>query len=123
MSISPKLSNSTPVPGRVTSAEADRLAARHDARRHRPDVLRRLIREYDYQLKFVIDAPPDVAEVEEWLREFPEVPPARVYLMPQAIERGALLEKSRWLAEAVLSRSWRLSPRLHVDLWGNERGR
>ncbi|MGD9856073.1 MAG: 7-carboxy-7-deazaguanine synthase QueE [Planctomycetaceae bacterium] len=114
MSISPKLSNSTPI-------DAD-WTVRHDERRHRPDVIRRLTGEYDYQLKFVIDRPDDVGDVERWLAEFPEVPRGRVYLMAQATDRDLLTEKSQWLAEIVKSRGWRLSPRLHVDLWGNTRG-
>ncbi|MBX3438865.1 MAG: 7-carboxy-7-deazaguanine synthase QueE [Planctomycetaceae bacterium] len=128
MSISPKLSNSTPddhrnIEGQMSSARVvGSWTARHDAQRHRPEVIRRLIRDYDYQLKFVIDDADDVLEVERWLIEFPEVPDSRVYLMAQAIDRDALVEKSRWIAEIVKSHGWRLSPRLHVELWGNTRG-
>jgi 7-carboxy-7-deazaguanine synthase len=114
MSISPKLAGSTP--------QDHRWSARHEARRHQPEVIRRLIRDYDYQLKFVIDEPGDVADVVHWLTEFPTVPADRVYLMAQATDREQLCEKSRWLAEIVKSHGWRLSPRLHVELWGNTRG-
>ncbi len=114
MSISPKLANSTPT-------DSD-WSARHDERRHRPEVIRRLIGAYDYQLKFVIDTPDDVLGVEDWLAEFSGVPADRVFLMAQATDRDSLGEKSRWIAEAVKSHGWRLSPRLHVDLWGNTRG-
>jgi 7-carboxy-7-deazaguanine synthase len=114
MSISPKLANSTP-------RDTD-WAARHDERRHRPDVIRRLIDEYDYQLKFVIDAPEDVTDVERYLEEFLEVTPERVYLMPQAIEREPLREKSVWIEAEAARRGWRLSPRLHIELFGNTRG-
>lgn len=114
MSISPKLAGSTP--------RDSEWAGRHEERRHRPDVIRRLIRDYDYQLKFVIDRAEDVPHVESWLEEFPEVPRSRVYLMPQATDRDSLRDKSRWLAEIVKPHGWRLSPRLHVELWGNTRG-
>jgi 7-carboxy-7-deazaguanine synthase len=114
MSVSPKLAGSTPADGR--------WAARHEARRHRPEVIRRLIRDYEYQLKFVIDEPDDVADVVNWLTEFPILPAECVYLMAQATDRDQLREKSRWLAEIVKSHGWRLSPRLHVELWGNTRG-
>ena len=33
----------------------------------------KLVREYPYQIKFVIDSPADCAEVEKWLEDFPEV--------------------------------------------------
>jgi 7-carboxy-7-deazaguanine synthase len=124
MSISPKLANSTPTPERTAHLDvrADGWAVRHDERRHRPDVIGRLTTEYDYQLKFVIDAPDDVTDVERWLAEFPTVRANRVYLMPQATDPDTLRDKSRWLAEVVKEHRWRLSPRLHVELWGNQRG-
>jgi 7-carboxy-7-deazaguanine synthase len=114
MSISPKLSNSTP---RDTEWEA-----RHDQRRHRPEVIRRLLAEYDFQLKFVIDVPDDVADVERYLEEFPVVPAERIYLMPQAIERDPLREKSVWIEAEAARRGWRISPRLHIEMFGNARG-
>ena len=55
MSISPKLANSTP---------EGHWAKQHDRLRIQPDVLRQLIVHYDYQLKFVIAKPEDLAEVE-----------------------------------------------------------
>ncbi len=114
MSISPKLSNSTP--------HGTDWAARHDERRHRPDVIRRLTRDYDYQLKFVIDTPADVAEVERYLDEFPHIEPDRVMLMPQGVEVEALRERMEWIADAANQRGWRVSPRLHIEWFGNTRG-
>ncbi len=114
MSISPKLRNSTPV--------GDEWAARHDERRHAPEVIRRLMRDYSYQLKFVIDRPDDVADVEQWLTEFPEVAAENVYLMPQATTAEALREQSAWVQRAAMERGWQFSPRLHVEMFGNRRG-
>lgn len=114
MSISPKRGNSTPV--------GDEWAARHDQRRHAPAVIGRLIRDYPYQLKFVIDTPGDVADVEQWLTEFPEVDQAHVYLMPQAITAESLREKSAWIQSDAVERGWQFSPRLHVELYGARRG-
>src|SRR5262245_34798778 len=57
MSISPKLANSTP------PAERDsRWRERHEHSRHVPDVIRRLVAEYPYQIKFVVDSPRDCRE-------------------------------------------------------------
>src|SRR5688500_12682923 len=54
MSISPKFASSAP------SAESHRRwRRRHERERHRPDVIRRLISEHEYQVKFVIDTPSD----------------------------------------------------------------
>jgi 7-carboxy-7-deazaguanine synthase len=54
MSISPKLSNSTP---------EGAFKAQHERLRLQPEILRRLIAGYDYQLKFVIAAERDLEEV------------------------------------------------------------
>jgi 7-carboxy-7-deazaguanine synthase len=115
MSISPKRANSTPTP-------ETGWAERHDARRHRPEVIRRLTTDYDYQLKFVVDQPADVDDVAEYLREFPHIDAGKVYLMPQAIDRGPHAEKCGWLSEAAAKRGWQLCRRLHIELFGNKRG-
>ena len=118
MSISPKLSNSTP------SSERDALwSVRHDEFRHRPDVIRRLVSEYRYQFKFVIDRETDVDEVQEYLTEFPEIDKSRVWLMPQAITADELLAKAEWLAKMAQSAGFKFSSRLQIELFGNVRGK
>lgn len=114
MSISPKLSNSTP--------HGTDWAERHEQRRDRPEVIRRLISDYDYQFKFVIDREEDLAEVERYVARFPGIDPARVLLMPQAIEAEILREKTGWLEPAAAARGWGVSPRLHIELFGNTPG-
>lgn len=114
MSISPKLRNSTP--------SGDEWERRHEQRRHSPEVIRRLISEYDYQLKFVIDQPHDTLEVEQWLREFPEVKSPNIYLMPQATTAETLQSKSVWVRNDAMEHGWQFSPRLHVELFGARRG-
>ena len=115
MSISPKRANSTP---NVETGWAER----HDARRHRPDVISRLTTDYDYQLKFVVDRTEDVDDVARYLEEFPDIDPRKVYLMPQAIDREPHAEKCSWLGEAAAKRGWQLCRRLHIELFGNKRG-
>ena len=114
MSISPKLRNSIPA--------GTNWEARHEARRHRPDVIRDLIQNYDYQFKFVIDRREDLAEVEAYLEEFPHVSPDKVYLMPQGIEMPVIAPKMPWLKEEAAKRGWHVTPRLHIELFGNTRG-
>jgi 7-carboxy-7-deazaguanine synthase len=114
MSISPKLANSTP--------DDPKWGPRHDSRRHRPTVIRRLTTDYNYQLKFVIDTPADVTAVEEYLVEFPHIAANRVMLMSQARDRDTLRSKNEWLARLAAERGWQVSPRLHIDLFGNTRG-
>jgi 7-carboxy-7-deazaguanine synthase len=112
MSISPKLSNSTP---------EGRFAAQHERLRIQPPVLAELMARYPYQLKFVIARPEDLAEVRA-LVETLSADTARVILMPEGIDTECLRERGRWLAEICKEEGFRFSPRLHVDLWGNQRG-
>jgi 7-carboxy-7-deazaguanine synthase len=116
-SLSPKLSNSTP-----HQREGGRWAARHDRLRLRPDVIRAFMAHCDYQLKFVIDQPGDVAEVLELLEQLPGVDRARVLLMPQGVTRAELAERGPWLAEVCKRHGFRFCPRLHIELYGNRRG-
>ena len=112
LSISPKLSNSTP---------EGPFRAQHDRLRVQPEVLRRLMARYPYQLKFVLERPGDLPEVRA-LVEALAADPERVVLMPEGTDRESLGERSVWLAEICKQEGFRFSPRLHVDLWGNRRG-
>jgi 7-carboxy-7-deazaguanine synthase len=116
MSISPKLSNSTP-----HAREGGRWASQHDRLRLQPEVLRKLMAVYDYQLKFVIAAPEDIEEVELLVSEIGGER-SRVLLMPEGTDAATLAERGRWLVEVCKDRGYRFSPRLHVMLWGNRRG-
>ncbi len=117
MSISPKLANSTPY-----DRDEGRWAARHEQLRYQPAVLRDLMSRYEYQMKFVIADPCDLAEVKQIIRETGAATD-RVVLMPEGIDRDTLAERGRWLTQICMSEGFRYSPRLHVDLWGSERGR
>jgi 7-carboxy-7-deazaguanine synthase len=112
MSISPKLANSTP---------AGEWAERHERLRIQPDVVRRLMADYDYQLKFVVTQPEDLAEVRDLTRAL-DADAAKVILMPEGIDAAVLRERGVWLAEICKQEGFRFSPRLHVELWGNRRG-
>ena len=117
MSISPKLANSTP-----QDREGGRWAARHEEARYRPEVLRRLMAEYPYQLKFVVSQPEDADEVRRMVAEL-GADPERTMLMPEGRDAETLAARGRWIAELCLGEGWRYCPRLHVDLWGDQRGR
>jgi 7-carboxy-7-deazaguanine synthase len=116
MSISPKLSNSTPY-----DREEGRFAERHEELRYQPDVLKQLIAEYNYQLKFVISSVDDVREARDIVAEIGGER-ARVLLMPEGTTREVLSERARWLVEVCKDFGYRYCPRLHIDIWGNKRG-
>jgi 7-carboxy-7-deazaguanine synthase len=112
MSISPKLSNSTP---------QGPWKEQHNRLRINREVLMQLMSRYEYQLKFVIENPRDLEEVRPLLASL-EADRARVILMPEGTDRDVLRERGVWLAEICKSEGYRFSPRLHVDLYGNRRG-
>ena len=117
MSISPKLSNSTP-----SSEEYPRWHQRHEASRYVPNTIRRLIQDYEYQFKFVIADPADIVEVEEYLVEFPEIDRDRVLLMPEGCDPTRLQEIQRWLDEDCQRLGFTVCPRRQIEWFGSVRG-
>jgi len=118
MSISPKLSNSIP-----SAAEHARWARRHAAGRDRPEVIRRLVRDYDYQLKFVIERPEDCREVEQFLARFPEIERERVMLMPEGVDAQKLARKATWLEPYCRSHCLTYCARRQIEWFGPGRGK
>ena len=113
MSISPKLANSTPL-------DTD-WRERHERLRIQLPVLSRLMADYEYQLKFVIQAAADLEEVRALVSGL-SADRERVILMPEGTDAAPLRERGQWLAEICKQEGYRYSPRLHVDLWGPRRG-
>ncbi len=120
MSISPKLANSDPdedTPGG--------WAQRHRATREDREPLKRLVQEYSHQLKFVVNPDEglgDLDEIEALIAELPAVRPDRILLMPEGTDAETLHRRMKRLVDPVLERGWRLTPRLHIDLFGDTRG-
>ena len=117
MSISPKLSNSRP-----SNGSSDAWRVRHDATRHRPEVVRQLIHDHDYQMKFVVDEIPDLDEVQSYLRELPEIKRDRVWLMPQGIDMTQLGPATDWLEPYCKRQGFRFCPRMQIEWFGPTRG-
>ncbi|MCE9603902.1 MAG: 7-carboxy-7-deazaguanine synthase QueE [Planctomycetia bacterium] len=117
MSVSPKLSNSTP-----SAARHPRWSVRHEHSRHVPEVVRRLTKEYPYQMKFVVDAEADLAEIETYLKDFPHIDATHVLLMPQGIDAGELAERAAWLKPYCAAHGYRYCPRRHIEWFGSVRG-
>jgi 7-carboxy-7-deazaguanine synthase len=114
MSISPKLSNSTP--------DEPELAETHEALRLDVAVLRKLIDNYKYQLKFVVDSQDDLAEIQQTTEKLGNVDSEKVMLMPQGTTRDELLVKSPMVAEMCKCTGFAFCQRLQVLLWNNKRG-
>lgn len=119
MSISPKLANSTPPADRASRGWIER----HEQRRNSPETIRRMLKHYDCQLKFVVDSAADLVEIESWLAQFQEVRAEQVWLMPQCRTAEELSDRAGWVAEAAAARGYHFANRLHIELYGNVRGR
>ena len=114
MSISPKLSNSTP-------SEDAKWGPVHERTRLRLDVLGQLLAGYAYQLKFVVSDPADLSEILSLVSEL-GAPAEHVLLMPEGRSPEVLRERALWLVPLCLKHGFRYSPRVQVDIWGDKRG-
>lgn len=72
--------------------------------------------------KFVATDPSDLDEVDD-AAEVAGLPADQVWIMPEGRDRFTIMDRAMALAEPVIARGYRLSTRLHVLLWGDERGR
>ncbi|TWT42857.1 7-carboxy-7-deazaguanine synthase QueE [Botrimarina hoheduenensis] len=117
MSLSPKLSGSTP-----SIEEHPHWSRRHERSRLQTDVLTRLIAEHPYQLKFVIDQPQELAEVEALLAKLERIDPERVLLMPQGVTPEQLEQRSAWLRPYCQEHGYTFCPRKQIEWFGATRG-
>jgi 7-carboxy-7-deazaguanine synthase len=115
ISMSPKLSNSTPT-------DAGKWSEIHEEKRLDFDVIESYISSHDYQLKFVVADREDLSEIEEILASLADYDRNRVLLMPEGVDRDTLRERGEWLAEVCKEESYRYSPRLQIHIYGNQRG-
>jgi len=102
MSVSPKLSNAY-----ENQADCEKFL--------KIDQLQKLIDNYDYQLKFVIDKREDVAEVHQLLKKLENVDRQKVLLMPQAKNLAEYLSKCPLIAELCKESNFVFCPRLQLE--------
>ena len=114
ISMSPKLRNSNP-------PSENRYFQRHERGRIRTDVIRQFLNRYECQVKFVVDQPADIEEIQALQAEI-AIPAETIVLMPQGITPKELAPKQEWLVDICKDHGYRYSPRVHVDIWGDKRG-
>ncbi len=90
-------------------------------RRYRPDVLQAFEATGKAAFKFVVGD-----DIEADLDEISGIVEAcglhDVWVMPEGTDATTIVARSRLLAEPALARGWNLTTRLHVLLWGDQRG-
>jgi 7-carboxy-7-deazaguanine synthase len=117
-SISPKLAHSA-----QDARLDDTWRWKHEELRWQPAVVASWMAVRSYQLKFVVAAESDLAEIAAMIRETgAAVPASKVLLMPEGVTVEALRARAGWLAEVCKRHGYRYAPRLHVELYGNRRG-
>ena len=114
LSISPKLANSNP-------ATSNHHFQQHQRRRINQPVLRQFLDYYSCQLKFVVETEQDLVEIQQLQQEM-QISSSTIVLMPQGITRDQIQGKQNWMVEICKQHGYRYSPRLQVDIWGDQRG-
>lgn len=141
ISISPKLSSSTPWESHLKNTGIDyspKIAERHNKNRKNLTSISKLIvaavsNLSEYQLKFVVSKPSDVDEIiqEFYLplkviideaMGFEVLNPTDVLLMPEGVTPESFKTKDKWVIESCLRYGFRFSPRLHAMYFGVKRG-
>ncbi len=117
ISMSPKLSNSTP-----WKRARGKFAKMHEEHRLNLPVIEKFMVGYDYQLKFVVEQRRDFSEIRGILKRLKNVDSARVLLMAQGKTKRELSKRAPWIVDLCKKYGFRYTPRLHIELYGNRRG-
>lgn len=126
LSISPKLSSSTPVPEKDPTGDGE-WADHHETQRIDTDTLATLVDTYEVQLKFVVTDADDLPEIERIVEQVRHIAQATVadtdvLLMPEGTTQEMIDERQKEVAQLALDNGYRYTPRLHVDLWNDAPG-
>jgi 7-carboxy-7-deazaguanine synthase len=126
ISLSPKLSSSTPYEENLEGTGVDyneKRAKSHETKRLNLTSLKKWVEtSNDFQLKFVVEKPADILEIEDILLKLEmHIDPSEVCLMPEGVDVETLQSRTKWIADAAVKRGWRFTPRLHIMMFGKNR--
>ena len=80
-------------------------------------------RDYECQFKFVVSFPDDLTEIDTVIDSLGvPVPAWRIQLMPEGIDAATLASRRGWILNLCKERGFRFCQRLHIELFGNNRG-
>jgi 7-cyano-7-deazaguanosine (preQ0) biosynthesis protein QueE len=72
--------------------------------------------------KFVICDVKDIDEVDELVKKL-NIKKEKVYLMPEGTDEKTIKERSLWLIDESKKRNYNFTTRLHILMFGNQRGK
>lgn len=90
------------------------------SRRIKPDVLRAFAAAGRAVFKFVVTEPAELDEIDALARSHGLAP---VWVMPEGTDARVITTRLRALADPAIERGYHLTTRLHLLLWGDQRGR
>ncbi|MEC9282640.1 MAG: 7-carboxy-7-deazaguanine synthase QueE [Bdellovibrionota bacterium] len=118
ISMSPKLSTSC--------VDKSENFESHQKRRKNIEALASFTKQHDFQFKFVINCKDDLLEAKEMIAEIEAVtaPIAKdkILLMPQAVTKKQLEEKSEQVIEWAMEFGYSFCDRMHIRIWNDKRG-
>jgi organic radical activating enzyme len=121
--------NGTRIPDPALDAQIDQFnvspklanSGMDESTRIQPEALKHFAQSPKAWFKFVVSQADDLAEIDLLIARF-SLPSERILLMPEGRTSAELDRHGQELAGLCLARGWRFSDRLHVRLWGDQRG-
>jgi organic radical activating enzyme len=90
-------------------------------RRYKPEVLSQFNELPNTTFKFVVKSERDLDEISQLVEDC-SLDPSKIIIMPEGTTDDDIKTHALEVVEGVKERGWRLTPRLHVLLWGDKRG-
>jgi 7-carboxy-7-deazaguanine synthase len=117
ISLSPKLSS---------SSAHQTFGSKHEAQRLKYEQLCQFVTNHNHQFKFVVNGQDDLDEIDDMIKEIKRRTNVdindNIWLMPQGITTEQFDAKLSWMADVCKDRSWKLTDRMHIRIWGSRRG-
>lgn len=89
--------------------------------RDKPKVMSHFAGDERAVFKFVIAEEEDLEEVQGLVSRY-QIPPEKLYLMPEGTSPEVLANRREWLVNQCLTYGYWYTDRLHVQIWGDKRG-
>ena len=72
--------------------------------------------------KFVVENEEDLTEIQKLINKY-NIKKDSVFLMPQATTKREIISREEIVSKLAKNHKFRYSPRMHVSMWGNQRGK
>lgn len=127
ISLSPKLESSSPRVGTTQPWNGKEVTIKdleqHEKWRKNYFFMKQLITFHpDYQFKPVICSEKDLEEVEKIIKWL-DIPANKVWAMPEGQSDEELKKNRIWLVEKCIDKGWSYTDRIHIVVFGKDRGR